>query len=128
MTTEHKRVLGIVGSPCRGGNTDILVDEVLAGAAEAGAQTEKVMLSKLDIRPCRACESCFETGKCVQKDDMPALLEKMDQSRVWGTGYTRLLVGAERAAQGVPRPMVRPRTGCEVQRAARYPHHTSGRV
>jgi hypothetical protein len=44
----HRKVLGIVGSPRRGGNTETLVDEVLAGAAEAGALTEKVVLSKLD--------------------------------------------------------------------------------
>jgi multimeric flavodoxin WrbA len=86
MTTGHKRVLGIVGSPRRGGNTDILVDEVLAGAAEAGALTEKVMVSKLDIGPCRACDACGKLGKCVQQDDLPALLEQMDQSDVWVLG------------------------------------------
>lgn len=83
---DHKRVLGIVGSPRRGGNTDILVDEVLAGAAEAGAQTEKVTLSKLDIGPCRACDACGKLGKCVQQDDMHALLEQMEQSQVWVLG------------------------------------------
>jgi multimeric flavodoxin WrbA len=83
---DHKRVLGVVGSPRRGGNTDILVDEVLAGAAEAGAQTEKVMLSKLDIGPCRACNACAKTGKCVQEDDMHALLEQMAKSDVWVLG------------------------------------------
>jgi multimeric flavodoxin WrbA len=83
---DHKRVLGIVGSPRRGGNTEILVDEVLAGAAEAGAQIEKVMLSKLDIGPCRACNACAKTGKCVQEDDMRALLEQMAQSDVWVFG------------------------------------------
>ena len=86
MTTDRKRVLGIVGSPRRGGNTDVLVEEVLVGASEAGALTEKVVLNKLDIHPCRACEACFKTGRCVQKDDMPALLEKMDQSDVWVLG------------------------------------------
>jgi multimeric flavodoxin WrbA len=86
MTADCKRVLGIVGSPRRGGNTDILVDEVLAGAAEAGALTEKAMLSKLDIGPCRACETCKKAGKCVQQDDMHALLTQMDQSDVWVLG------------------------------------------
>jgi len=84
--TNHKRVLGIVGSPRRGGNTDILVDEVLAGAAEAGALTEKVMLSKLEIGPCRGCDACGKTGTCVQQDDMPALLEQMAHSDVWVFG------------------------------------------
>lgn len=86
MTTDRKRVLGIVGSPRRGGNTEILVDEVLAGAAETGAQTEKVMLSKLDIGACRACDACAKAGKCVQQDDMHALLEQMAQSDVWVFG------------------------------------------
>jgi multimeric flavodoxin WrbA len=58
----------------------------LAGAAEAGAQTEKVILSKLDIGPCRGCDACAKTGKCVQEDDMCALLEQMAQSDVWVLG------------------------------------------
>jgi multimeric flavodoxin WrbA len=84
--TNHKYVLGIVGSARRGGNTEILVDEALRGAEEAGALTEKVILSKLDIGPCRGCDGCQKTGQCVQKDDMPALLEKMQRSQVWVLG------------------------------------------
>ena len=72
-----KRVLGIVGSPRRGGNTEILVDEVLAGAEEAGALAEKVILTRLNIAPCQACDACRDTDECVQQDDMSALLEKM---------------------------------------------------
>lgn len=81
-----KRVLGLVGSPRRGGNTEILVDEVLRGAEEAGASVEKVVLSKLDIRPCRGCDACKKAGKCVQQDDLPALLEQMQHSQVWVLG------------------------------------------
>ena len=84
--TDPQRVLGIVGSPRRGGNTEVLVDEVLAGAEEAGALTDKVMLSRLDIGPCRGCDACGKTGKCVQQDDMPALLEQMERSQVWVLG------------------------------------------
>jgi multimeric flavodoxin WrbA len=83
---DHKWVLGIVGSPRRGGNTETLVDEVLRGAEEAGALVEKVILSKLDIGPCRACDACQDTGECVQRDDMPALLEQMEHSQVWVLG------------------------------------------
>ena len=79
-------VLGIVGSPRIGGNTDILVDEVLAGAEEAGASTEKVVLNKLEIKPCQACDSCYKTGSCMQKDDMNELLNKMLKSDVWILG------------------------------------------
>lgn len=81
-----RRVLGIVGSPRRGGNTEILLDEVLAGAKAAGALTEKVILNELNIKPCQGCETCQKTGECVQRDDMPELLENMIQSQVWVLG------------------------------------------
>jgi multimeric flavodoxin WrbA len=81
-----KRVLGIVGSPRRGGNTETLVDEVLAGAEGAGAQIDKVILDELEVRPCRACNACQKTGACVQRDDMAALLEQMQRSDVWVLG------------------------------------------
>jgi multimeric flavodoxin WrbA len=84
--SNRVHVLGIVGSPRHGGNTEALVDEALAGAAEAGASTEKVMLERLDIGPCSACDACQETGECVLADDMPALLEKMARSTVWVLG------------------------------------------
>ncbi|MHA2122992.1 MAG: flavodoxin family protein [Promethearchaeota archaeon] len=80
------QVLGIVGSPRIGGNTDTLVDEVLAGAAEAGASTEKIILNKLEIKPCQACNSCYKTGQCTQKDDMAELLDKMVESDLWILG------------------------------------------
>jgi multimeric flavodoxin WrbA len=80
------RALSIVGSPRRGGNTETLVDEALRGAHEASADTEKVILSDLDIHPCTACNSCSRTGSCVFDDDMPALLEKMRDSGVWVLG------------------------------------------
>jgi multimeric flavodoxin WrbA len=81
-----RRALGIVGSPRRGGNTEVLVDEVLAGAQEAGASIDKVILSELRISPCKACDSCRKTGVCVQKDDMHQVLALMEQSQVWVLG------------------------------------------
>jgi NAD(P)H-dependent FMN reductase len=82
----RKKALGIVGSPRRGGNTEILVDEVLRGAQEAGAQVEKVILSGLNVAPCLACDRCASTGECAQQDDMPALLEQMKRSQIWVLG------------------------------------------
>jgi len=83
---DRIRVLGIVGSPRRNGNTEILVDQVLRGAEEAGALVEKVILSELDISPCRACDACQRTGKCVQQDDMTPLSAKMQDSQIWVLG------------------------------------------
>jgi multimeric flavodoxin WrbA len=84
--TRRKRVLGIVGSPRRGGNTEALVDEALRGAKEAGAHVERVFLDQLDIAPCKACDRCAVTGECMQRDDMPGLLAKMKRSHVWILG------------------------------------------
>jgi len=83
---DRKHVLGIVGSPRRGGNTEVLVGAALRGAEEAGALVEKVLLSRLDISPCLACDACRDTGECVQQDDMAELLEKMQHSQVWVLG------------------------------------------
>jgi multimeric flavodoxin WrbA len=83
---DMKRVLGIMGSPRRGGNTDMMVDHALMGARDAGAAVEKVMLGGLTIAPCEACYACDATGECMKDDDMAALCEKMDASGVWVIG------------------------------------------
>jgi NAD(P)H-dependent FMN reductase len=64
------KVLGIAGSPRRDGNTDHLLQQVIAGALSKGAKTKTVVLSELNIAPCRHCDGCIETGKCVVEDDM----------------------------------------------------------
>ena len=76
-------VLGIVGSPRRNGNTETLVDEVLAGASDTGAETKKFVLNEMDIKPCIACNACAKEKKCVQNDDFHSLLEVMRKSDVW---------------------------------------------
>jgi multimeric flavodoxin WrbA len=86
MKEEKANVLGIVGSPRRGGNTETLVDEVLRGAEEAGGHTEKAILSEMNVQPCRACDACSRVGHCVIEDDMAPLLEKMKASQVWVLG------------------------------------------
>ncbi len=73
------KVLGIVGSKRRNGNTSILVQEALKAAAAGGAETALIHLVDLEIEGCRACEECAETHRCVIEDDMqkiyPLLLD-----------------------------------------------------
>ena len=64
------RVLGIAGSPRRGGNTDLLLNEVMKGAASRGAEVKTIILSHLKIAPCQHCDGCLETGRCKVEDDM----------------------------------------------------------
>ncbi|MHA1443983.1 MAG: flavodoxin family protein [Candidatus Hodarchaeales archaeon] len=82
------KILGIVGSPRRGGNTDLLVDEILKGAKESGAETEKVFLYKLKINPCDGCNVCFKNknGNCKYEDDFAVVKKKMEESSTWIIG------------------------------------------
>lgn len=64
------KVLGIVGSPRKRGNTEILVTAALSGAAERGAQTEMVSLGDRSIQFCDGCYACEKTGQCHIKDDL----------------------------------------------------------
>jgi multimeric flavodoxin WrbA len=71
------KVLGIMGSPRRQSNTDILLDKALEGAKELGAEVEKVMVSKLKISPCLEIYACLKDGNCAIKDDMQLLYKKL---------------------------------------------------
>ena len=81
-----KTILGIVGSPRRGANTETLVDAVIAGAVEHGAASAKVILQDMSIAPCKACNSCQKTGTCILDDDMESLVELMVKSDIWVFG------------------------------------------
>jgi len=71
------KILGIMGSPRLGGNTDLLLDAVLSGAQSQGAEVEKLVIDKLNISPCREHYGCLEDGHCVIRDDMDALYPKL---------------------------------------------------
>ena len=72
-----KKVLGIVGSPRKGGNTHILVSEILKGARDVGARTELISLGKLRIKECDACYTCWETEVCRINDGMKRIYKKL---------------------------------------------------
>ena len=69
------RIVAIYGSPRRGGNTARLTDQAAAGAAEAGASVEKVVLRELDISPCLEIYGCKKDGRCVINDDFQRLYD-----------------------------------------------------
>jgi multimeric flavodoxin WrbA len=74
---ECMKVLGIVGSPRRNGNTEILMNEILRTTREAGCDTEIFLMSEKQVAPCDACGSCFKAGSCVIEDDMQELYAMM---------------------------------------------------
>jgi len=74
------RVLGIAGSPRRGGNTDLLLAEVMKGAASRGAEVKTIVLNDLKIAPCQHCDACLETGRCKVKDDMQMVYRELENA------------------------------------------------
>lgn len=72
------KIVGFVGSPRKKGNTTSIVNEVLRGAAEAGAETKIFNINELGIRGCQACYKCqTPEGKCVQTDGMAPLYDEI---------------------------------------------------
>ncbi len=71
------KVLGIMGSPRRQSNTEILLDKALEGARKGGAEVEKVVVSELKVSPCQEIYACHEDGNCPMKDDMQWLYGKL---------------------------------------------------
>jgi multimeric flavodoxin WrbA len=64
-------VLGIVGSPRKGGNTEILVNEALKVCREEGLETEFFHLADLRVDPCNECMVCKKERICPIEDDFP---------------------------------------------------------
>jgi multimeric flavodoxin WrbA len=72
------KVLGIASSPRKSGNSQTLVEQILSGAQEAGATTELIRLSDMEIQPCIGCGSCKKSGNgCAKQDAMTDLYEKL---------------------------------------------------
>ena len=78
----NKNVLVISASPRKGGNSDTLCDEFIRGAQESGNHAEKIFLASKNIKYCIGCGVCNTTQKCVQKDDMAEILDKMVEADV----------------------------------------------
>jgi len=95
-----KKILGVVGSPRKNGNTHILVTRILEGARSEGASVETLFLGDLHILECDGCHACWEHGRCAKHDDMNGLYPAIIESDVivFGTpvywyGPTALMKG-----------------------------------
>jgi multimeric flavodoxin WrbA len=73
-------VCGIVGSPCKNGNVDLLVSEILKGAASKGAETCKLYLNDMNIKPCQSCGVDPNPKHCLLKDDMDKIYDALENS------------------------------------------------
>lgn len=73
-----KKIVIVSASPRRGGNSDLLCDQFLLGAQEAGHRVDKFFLREKTINHCIACDVCQGNGgRCVHRDDMAEILDKL---------------------------------------------------
>ncbi len=74
------KTLAIVGSFRKEGNTDLIIDRVLAGAASRGGETEKVFVDDLQVAPCQGCLDCRKEGICKNNDDLMEMVRKLEEA------------------------------------------------
>jgi len=74
------KLLVVLGSPRKGGNSETLAQKIAEPLMEAGWSAEYVRLNSLNLRPCQGCGGCEKSGNCVIKDDMTELYRAVDEA------------------------------------------------
>jgi len=74
------KAIGIVGSPRKNGNTELLTAHTLKAIAEEGLDTELIHLAGLEIKPCSACMVCQKEERCSIEDDLFPIYLKMKEA------------------------------------------------
>jgi multimeric flavodoxin WrbA len=74
-----RKVVILLGSPRKTGNSAALAEAIADGAALASAEIDVFYLHGMKIAPCNACEACHKSGVegCVIDDDMQELYPKL---------------------------------------------------
>jgi multimeric flavodoxin WrbA len=82
---EKKKVLILLGSPRKKGNSAILAARIAKGAGKAGAKVEKVFLHGLNIAPCKSCYACQKENSkgCAIDDAMQEVYPKLLAAEAW---------------------------------------------
>ncbi len=80
-----KKVLVLLGSPRKNGNSTVLARQIAKGAKGAGAWVDTVYLNGMNIKPCQGCYGCRKKNSkgCVVDDDMQSLYPKLIDSDAW---------------------------------------------
>lgn len=88
---QGRKILAVSSSPRKGGNTDVIVDELLRACTDNGATVEKLYLGDLNIKPCSGCRACRKVDVktiCAVQDDMTEFMyEKMYAMDGFITGF-----------------------------------------
>ena len=74
------KIIGVIGSPRTGSNTEILIKKALESAEKVGAETDIINLGSAEIEPCIACDICKSTGECSIYDEMRDITQKLPEA------------------------------------------------
>jgi multimeric flavodoxin WrbA len=83
--TDNRKVLVLLGSPRKKGNSTTLAQKIVEGAESAGATVEQIYLHGQNIAPCHACYGCTkpDSKSCVIDDDMQPIYHKLLDADAW---------------------------------------------
>jgi len=72
------KVLAFAGSPRRYGNSETLLDWVLASmSGDSDVSIEKIALTDANINMCNGCNACERLNMCIQRDGMDTVHDKI---------------------------------------------------
>ncbi len=74
------KVLAFNGSPRKGGNTELLLNEAIKGAKDQGAEVTLFNLNIMSLKPCQNCGGCRETGRCIILDDIQQIHKEIRET------------------------------------------------
>jgi multimeric flavodoxin WrbA len=85
MSNEQKKILILLGSPRKNGNSALLASRLAQGAESAGARVESLYIHGMDIKPCQACWKCQDPAAkgCVIQDDMQQVFPRLIDADAW---------------------------------------------
>ena len=63
------KIVVIQGSPHKKGSSNMLAEQLIKGAAQAGHEIQVLDAAHMNMHPCLGCEHCGMNGSCGHKDD-----------------------------------------------------------
>ncbi len=80
MKKQSVKIIGLTSSPRKDSNSSLLLNRVIAGAQDHGADCEIINLADRSIKPCTHCDYCLNSQSCSINDDMTMIYNKIIQA------------------------------------------------
>ena len=91
-------IIALEASPKKGGNGDVIVDEIIKATEENGNTVKKYYLEDCDIAPCKACMSCSSNPECARADDGNKIIAELIEAD--GVIFSSPIYYGQMSAQG----------------------------